>query len=105
MTDAEVYAANGQQRGVHQCDRYQRHQLFGQEVQTASSGSGFVLTSDGYIVTNYPWSRTPIPSRLPCTTAIPTTPSTSAVMRITNRRHQGGGHRPPARYPWATGDT
>ena len=27
--------------------------FFGQEVQTASSGSGFVLTADGYIVTNY----------------------------------------------------
>ena len=27
--------------------------FFGQPVQTASSGSGFILTTDGYIVTNY----------------------------------------------------
>lgn len=27
--------------------------IFGQRVETASSGSGFVITADGYIVTNY----------------------------------------------------
>ena len=29
------------------------YNIFGQPVQSASSGSGFILTTDGYIVTNY----------------------------------------------------
>ena len=53
MSDAEVYAAavnsvvsinTTSQTGVN---------IFGQPVQAASSGSGFILSSDGYILTNY----------------------------------------------------
>ena len=53
MSDAEVYAAavssvvsinTTSQAGIN---------IFGQPVQAASSGSGFILSSDGYILTNY----------------------------------------------------
>ena len=53
MSDAEIYAAvvnsvvsinTTSQAGVN---------IFGQPVQAASSGSGFILSSDGYILTNY----------------------------------------------------
>ena len=53
MSDAEVYAAavnsvvsinTTSQTGVN---------IFGQPVQAASSGSGFILSRDGYILTNY----------------------------------------------------
>ncbi len=51
MTDAEIYAANVNSVVSINCSATTN--VFGQQVQTASSGSGFVLTSDGYIVTNY----------------------------------------------------
>ena len=53
ISDAEIYAAavnsvvsinTTSQAGVN---------IFGQPVQTASSGSGFILSSDGYILTSY----------------------------------------------------
>ena len=53
MSDAEVYATavnsvvsinTTSQAGIN---------IFGQPVQAASSGSGFILSSDGYILTNY----------------------------------------------------
>ena len=53
MSDAEVYATavnsvvsinTTSQTGIN---------IFGQPVQAASSGSGFILSSDGYILTNY----------------------------------------------------
>ncbi len=53
MSDAEIYAAavnsvvsinTTSQAGIN---------IFGQPVQAASSGSGFILSSDGYILTNY----------------------------------------------------
>ena len=53
ISDAEIYAAavnsvvsinTTSQAGVN---------IFGQPVQAASSGSGFILSSDGYILTNY----------------------------------------------------
>lgn len=53
MTDAEVYAANVNSVVSINVTGTSGTNFFGQEVQTASSGSGFVLTSDGYIVTNY----------------------------------------------------
>ena len=51
MTDAEIYAANVNSVVSINCSATTN--VFGQQVQTASSGSGFVLTADGYIVTNY----------------------------------------------------
>lgn len=53
MTDAEVYAANVNSVVSINVTGTSGTNFFGQEVQTASSGSGFVLTADGYIVTNY----------------------------------------------------
>ena len=53
ISDAEIYAAavnsvvsinTTSQAGIN---------IFGQPVQAASSGSGFILSSDGYILTNY----------------------------------------------------
>ena len=53
ISDAAIYAAavnsvvsinTTSQAGVN---------IFGQPVQAASSGSGFILSSDGYILTNY----------------------------------------------------
>nr|AHF24810.1 serine protease [uncultured bacterium Contig1758] len=51
MTAAEIYAANvnstvGIQTSVNT-------NFFGYQTQSAAAGSGFILTSDGYIVTNY----------------------------------------------------
>lgn len=51
LTFSEVYAAN-----VDSCvsiNVSSTSNFFGQAVQSASSGSGFIITSDGYIVTNY----------------------------------------------------
>ena len=52
MTAAEVYAKNvnstvGIQTSITSTD------LWGQQTTSAASGSGFILTADGYIVTNY----------------------------------------------------
>ena len=51
MTAAEIYAANvnstvGIQTSVNT-------NFFGYQTQSAAAGSGFILTADGYIVTNY----------------------------------------------------
>lgn len=53
MTDAEVYAANVNSVVSINTTGTAGTNFFGQPVQTASAGSGFVLTKDGYIVTNY----------------------------------------------------
>lgn len=53
MTDAEVYAANVNSVVSINVTGTSGTNFFGQAVQTASAGSGFVLTADGYIVTNY----------------------------------------------------
>ena len=53
MTDAEVYAANVNSAVSINVTGTIGYNFFGQPVQTASAGSGFVLTTDGYIVTNY----------------------------------------------------
>ncbi|MBE6918781.1 MAG: PDZ domain-containing protein [Ruminococcaceae bacterium] len=51
MTPAEVYAATV--NSVVSINTSVTTNIFGQRVETASSGSGFVITADGYIVTNY----------------------------------------------------
>lgn len=52
LTYPEIYSAN-----VDSCVSINvsstGYNYFGQAVQTASSGSGFIITKDGYIVTNY----------------------------------------------------
>ena len=53
MTDAEVYAAVVNSVVSINVTGTSGTNFFGQPVQTASAGSGFVLTEDGYIVTNY----------------------------------------------------
>ena len=53
MTDAEVYAATVNSVVSINVTGTSGYNFFGQPVQTASAGSGFVLTADGYIVTNY----------------------------------------------------
>ena len=53
MTDAEVYAANVNSVVSINVTGTSGYNFFGQPVETASSGSGFILTTDGYIVTNY----------------------------------------------------
>ena len=53
MSDAEVYAANVNSVVSINVTGTSGTNFFGQPVQTASAGSGFILTTDGYIVTNY----------------------------------------------------
>ena len=53
MTDAEVYAANVNSVVSIRTSATAGYNFFGQPVKTASSGSGFVLSKDGYILTNY----------------------------------------------------
>ena len=52
LSYSEIYAAN-----VNSCVSINvssiGYNFFGQAVQSASSGSGFIITSNGYIVTNY----------------------------------------------------
>ena len=53
MSDAEVYAAGVNSVVSINVTGASGTNFFGQPVKTASAGSGFVLTKDGYIVTNY----------------------------------------------------
>ena len=53
MTDSEVYAANVNSVVSINTTGSSGTNVFGQTVQTASAGSGFILTTDGYIVTNH----------------------------------------------------
>ena len=52
LTDAELYATQVQSVVSINVNGYSTNS-FGQNVPSASSGSGFLLTRDGYIVTNY----------------------------------------------------
>ena len=52
MTPAEVYASTVNSTVSINCSS-QSTNIFGQTTQSTSSGSGFIITSDGYIVTNY----------------------------------------------------
>ena len=51
MTPSEVYASTVNSVVSINCSAVSTN-IFGQRVQSASSGSGFVITQDGYIVTN-----------------------------------------------------
>lgn len=53
MSDSEVYAANVNSVVSINTTGNSGTNIFGQPVETASAGSGFVLTADGYIVTNH----------------------------------------------------
>jgi len=53
LTDAELYAANVNSVVSISVTGTAGTNFFGQPTQTASAGSGFVLTKDGYIATNY----------------------------------------------------
>ena len=51
MSPAEVYASTVNSVVSINCSSVSTN-IFGQSVQSASSGSGFIITQDGYIVTN-----------------------------------------------------
>ncbi len=53
MSDAEVYAANVNSVVSIRTSATAGYNFFNQPVQTSSAGSGFVLSKDGYILTNY----------------------------------------------------
>jgi len=53
LTYPEIYAANVDSCVSINVSTTAGYNIFGQPVQSASSGSGFVITDDGYIVTNY----------------------------------------------------
>lgn len=53
MSDAEVYAANVNSVVSIRTSATAGYNFYGQPVETASAGSGFVLSEDGYILTNY----------------------------------------------------
>ena len=52
LSDAELYAANVNSVVSINTTGTSGTNIFGQQVETASAGSGFILTSDGYIATN-----------------------------------------------------
>lgn len=53
LSDAEVYAANVNSVVSIRTSSTAGYNFFGQPVQSASAGSGFVMSKDGYILTNY----------------------------------------------------
>jgi serine protease Do len=53
MSDAENYSANVNSVVSINTTGSSGTNIFGQSVQTASAGSGFIITTDGYIVTNH----------------------------------------------------
>lgn len=52
MSPAEVYASTVNSVVSINCSSTSTN-IFGQSTESASSGSGFIITSDGYIVTNH----------------------------------------------------
>ncbi|WP_295735073.1 S1C family serine protease [uncultured Oscillibacter sp.] len=53
LSDAEIYAANVNSVVSIRTSATAGYNFLGQPVQTASAGSGFVMSKDGYILTNY----------------------------------------------------
>ena len=54
LTYPEIYKANVDSSvSINVISVSQGYNFFGRQVQTASSGSGFIVSEDGYIVTNY----------------------------------------------------